>query len=96
MEIKSQMNIVTISGNIKSISDFAKIKSCVDDVADQYSSIIINIVDSLSITSSVIGYFNKLVLKDKISLKMNVGNAQLMLLLDDLHLTSTFKAKRNL
>ena len=95
MDIKSVSNVITITGNIKSISDFAKLKSLVDGVTSLNQSITINIVDSISITSSVIGYFNKLILKDKIQLKMNIGSAQLMRLLDDLHLTLTFKAKRS-
>ncbi|RLA79410.1 MAG: hypothetical protein DRG78_13020 [Epsilonproteobacteria bacterium] len=95
MEIKAQLQIITITGNIKSIGDFAKIKSLVDEVSSKYENITINIIDSLSITSSVIGYFNKLILKDKIGIKMNVGSKQLLSLLDDLNLTSTFKAKRS-
>jgi len=96
MEIEAKLNIITITGNIKSISDFAKIKSLVDNVTSQHESIVVNIVNSLSVTSSVIGYFNKLILKDKINVKMNVGSEQLINLLDDLNLTSTFKAKKNL
>jgi len=96
MEIAAKLNIITISGNIKSIGDFAKIKSIVDDVTNQHKNITVNIVDSLSITSSVIGYFNKLILKDKIVVKMSVGSEQLLNLLDDLNLTSTFNARRNL
>ena len=96
MEIEAKLNIITITGNIKSISDFAKIKSLVDNVTSQHKNIVVNIVNSLSVTSSVIGYFNKLILKDKINVKMNVGSEQLINLLDDLNLTSTFKAKKNL
>jgi len=94
MEITSSSNTVTITGNIKSISNFSEIKNIVDSVVNQHKNITINIVDSLSITSSVIGYFNKLILKDKISLEMRVGNEQLMDLLTDLNLASIFKARK--
>lgn len=94
MEIETSLNTIKIIGNIKSISDFQHIKESVDDLILQHKHININIVDSLSITSSVIGYLNKLVLKDNIDIQMHVGNEQLLHLLDDLNLISTFKAKR--
>lgn len=95
MELEVSSNSLVIKGNIKSISDFQNIKQSVDAMVAQHKHININILDSLSITSSVIGYFNKLVLKDNIDLHMNVKNEQLLNLLDDLNLASTFKAKRS-
>jgi len=93
MNISSASNIVTIEGNIKSVSDYQGIKTTMDKVTSQHSSIIINIIDSISITSSVIGYLNKLVLKDKITLQIGVGSEQLLELFDDLSLTSLFNVK---
>lgn len=95
MDIKVSSNIITITGNIKSISDFQLIKQSIDDVVATHKSIHLNILESLSITSSVIGYLNKLVLKDNIDLHMGVGNEQLLDLLSDLNLTGMFKAKRD-
>lgn len=94
MEISTSSNIVTITGNVKSVSNFQELKRSIDSVVSQHKSITINIKDSLSITSSVIGYFNKLVLKDRIDIHMHVGNAQLFELLDELNLVSVFKAKK--
>jgi len=94
MEISIESSSITITGNIKSISDFQEIKQSVDSVIANNKSIVLNIVDSLSITSSIIGYLNKLVLKDNIDIHMNVGDEQLLHLLDDLNLVSTFKAKK--
>lgn len=94
MEISASSNIVTINGNIKSINDFQEIKQTLDNVTSQNKNITINVIDSLSITSSVIGYLNKLVLKDNIIINMNIGDVQLLNLLEDLNLTSTFKAKK--
>jgi len=93
MEISTSGNTVTISGNIKSVSDYQTIKTSLDALI-RNSSIIINITDSISITSSVIGYFNKLVLKDKINIEMHIGNEQLMELLQDLNLASIFNARK--
>lgn len=94
MEITSSSNTINISGNIKSINDFSEIKNLIDSVVTQHKSVTINIIDSLSITSSVIGYFNKLILKDNINIDMRIGNDQLMHLLSDLNLASTFKARK--
>jgi hypothetical protein len=95
MEIEASSNTLVIKGNIKSISDFQSIKQKLDAMIVENKNININILDSLSITSSVIGYLNKLVLKDNIDIHMNVKNEQLLHLLDDLNLVSTFKAKRS-
>ncbi|MCF6331313.1 MAG: hypothetical protein L3I99_07180 [Sulfurimonas sp.] len=94
MEITISSNNIIINGNIKSVNDFQEIKKTIDETITEHQSIIINIVDSLSITSSVIGYLNKLVLKDNINIQMKIGNSQLLKLLDDLNLTSTFHAKK--
>jgi len=91
MEISSSSNIITITGNIKSVGDFQSIKTTVDSLKSSNQTIFIEIKDSISITSSVIGYFNKLVLKDNIDVNMKVGDSQLMELLDDLNLKSVFK-----
>lgn len=94
MEISSSGNTVTISGNIKSITDFQTIKGTIDPMIGVNKDIVINIEDSLSITSSVVGYFNKLVLKEGVKLQLNIGNVQLMDLLRDLNLASVFNAKK--
>ena len=94
MEIASSSNNVTINGNIKSVGDFQEIKKHLDEIINEHKTIKLNIVDSLSITSSVIGYLNKLVLKDNITIQMRVGDAQLLNLLDDLNLISTFNAHK--
>ncbi len=94
MEISSSSNTIEIEGNIKSISDFQEIKSSVDDMIHNHKNITINVKNSISITSSVLGYFNKIILKDKIVLNLNVGNAQLIILLDDLNLSKVFNVKK--
>ena len=94
MEISSFSNVVTITGNIKSVGDYQDVKIFLDILKKSHSTIDIELKDSISITSSIIGYFNKLVLKDKIQLQLKIGNSQLMELLDDLNLSSTFNAKK--
>ena len=94
MEISVNQNRAIILGNIKSVSDFQEIKTKIDLMVTSQKDIVVDIKESLSITSSVIGYFNKLILKDKIRVTMNIGNKQLFELLDDLSLRSVFNAKK--
>ena len=95
MDISASGSVVTISGNIKSVGDFQSIKSTLDSVVTSNSQITLIIKDSISITSSVIGYFNKLILKDGIKIDMRIGNEDLISLLDDLNLTSVFNVRKN-
>lgn len=92
MEISSAGNTVTIKGNIKSVSDFQAIKSTIDGVEGDNIHLIIN--DSFSITSSVIGYLNKLIHKDGITIHMSVNDARLYDLLNDLNLISLFNVTK--
>lgn len=94
MDLNATSDTLSISGNIKSINDFQDIKNKLDSMKTTKKNIVIIINDSISITSSVIGYFNKLILKDKITLRMKIGNAELIELLDDLHLSKTFNVSK--
>jgi len=94
MQVTISSNTLTIVGNIKSVNDYQEIKTVTDALVKDHKTIIVIVEDSLSITSSVIGYFNKIVLKDAVDMSMKVGNTQLMELLSDLNLTSVFKARK--
>jgi len=94
MEISVSANTVVITGNIKTISDYQQIKETIDNLTQNQKHIIVIIQDSISVTSSVIGYLNKLVLKDNIDLQIKVGDDQLMKLFEDLNLVSLFKVKK--
>ena len=94
MELTHSFGTITIKGNIKSISDFQEIKNICDSAVLANKSLHIDVVDSLSMTSSVIGYFTKLILKDNIDLRISVTNEQLFHLLDDLNLVSLFHVKK--
>ena len=94
MELSINGNRVTINGNIKTITDFQNIKTAIDALIRKENNIIIYLIDSMSMTSSVIGYFNKLILKDKINISMHIENAQLIELLKDLNLDKLFKVTK--
>ena len=94
MDISASGNVVKIKGNIKTVSDYQDIKNTMDSLVGTHQSIIIEIPDSISITSSVIGYFTKLVQKDKIDLSIKVGDPDLMELFEDLGLVALFKVRK--
>lgn len=96
MELNIIGNKVLISGNIKSINDFNVIKQSIDQMIYKHKSIYIDIIDSMSITSSVIGYINKIIHKDKIDVNILIHDKNLLRLFDDLNLTQTFKVKSNI
>ena len=94
MDISTASNVITITGNIKSVSDYQAIKNSVDSLITSNKSIVIDIKDSISITSSIIGYFTKLVQKEGIDLSIKVGDDSLMELFDDLNLITLFKVRK--
>jgi len=94
MDISVTSNTITIHGDIKSVADYQAIKSAVDSIKDTHSAITLKIVDSIFITSSIIGYLNRLRLKDKIEITIEVATPQLIELFEDLNLTELFTIQR--
>lgn len=89
-------SLIVISGDIKSIDDYQKIKEVVRDliVHRNVEAITVDIPDSASVTSSVIGFFLKLVYEDKINMSLQVKNERLYSLLETLNLTDAFNVSR--
>ena len=57
-------------------------------------SIIVKTPESFSMTSSVIGFFIKVIFQDKVSIHVYVKDDRLYSLLEDLNLIETFKVKK--
>ena len=95
MDIVTSGNSVTITGNIKTIGDYQTIKDTLEKVVATSKNITIIIKDSISITSSVIGYLTKLVQKDNIDLQIRVGDTNLYELFDEINLVQLFKVSRD-
>ena len=91
MEVEVKGNVVNVKGNIKSLDDVYKLKSVLDSI--NYSSITINLYDSMAITSTLIGYLRKKI-NDGIQIFINVGNELLYELLDDLGLIDIFHVRK--
>ncbi|MGD9808469.1 MAG: hypothetical protein AB7E76_12295 [Deferribacterales bacterium] len=96
MEIKATgKNVLEITGNIKSLDDYNKIKrESQSMVAHGETHITLNVVDSLSMVSSVIGYLIKMINVDGIHLTVNVWDERLYKLLDQLNLLDLFNVHK--
>jgi len=95
MKISRDDSLITIVGNIKSVSDYTDIQGHLQSVMSNGSgSITIKVVDSISITSSVIGIFLKIIKKDGIALTVQVGNKHLYDLLNELNLLAVFNVRQ--
>ncbi|WP_297483527.1 hypothetical protein [Sulfurimonas sp.] len=94
MDIVTSGNSVTITGNIKTIGDYQTIKDTLEKVVASSKNVTIIIKDSISITSSVIGYLTKLVQKDNIDIQIRVGDTNLYELFDEINLVQLFRVSR--
>jgi hypothetical protein len=84
-------NEVVITGNIKSVDDSIKIKDTINGLMSQGAgNIQLKIIDSLSLTSTAIGFLMKLVNQDKLQLSVTVGDRRLYTLLEELCLLQKF------
>jgi len=88
-------NEIVISGNIKNFDDYTNIKSAVERlISGGTSSLSIKLTESLSMTSSVIGFLIKVINIDKISVRLYVKDERLYSLLDELNLLNLFNVSR--
>ena len=94
MDITTSGNSVIITGNIKTIGDYQTIKDTLEKLVGSSNNITIIIKDSISITSSVIGYLTKLVQKDNVDIQIRVGDANLYELFDEINLVQLFRVSR--
>ncbi len=93
MEIKVvEGNVIQINGNIKTQDDYVKIKETITLLKNKgIRELTLDIVDSFSMTSSVIGFLLKSIYQDKLGIKLIIGDERLFSLLNDLQLISLFK-----
>ncbi|GAB1535474.1 hypothetical protein ADMFC3_11050 [Geovibrio sp. ADMFC3] len=95
MEINVHDRQVEIKGNIKTLENYMTIKEVVQSMVDRGAdSITFIIEDSLSMTSSVIGYLMKLVNVDRIHIHMYIGDDRLIDLMEELSLVQVFGVKK--
>lgn len=86
MKIEVTDSEIVVDGNIKSFSDSKNLKDAIALFMQNNNKIILNIKNSLIITSEVIGYLIKLYSKDRVNITIKCGNPHLVTLLDNLNL----------
>lgn len=87
-------NELIITGNIKSVEDSIELKNTINNLVVKGSNYIqLNIKDSLSMTSTVIGFLMKLVHHEKVKLSIVVGDKRLYNLLEELSLLQQFNVR---
>jgi len=94
MKLETQDYVISIKGNISTISDFESIKQSLEEIRSRHDKIILKIFDSLVINSSLIGYLVKIVNQDGVIINLFAGNDILYELLDDLGLAKTLNLQK--
>jgi hypothetical protein len=85
---------LTITGNIKTMADYLAIRKQVTELVEAGASrLTLSIRESFSMPSSVIGFFVKLINRDKIRVTMLIQDPRLLELLEELNLTELFGAR---
>lgn len=85
---------IVITGNIKSVEDSLQVKNTINALVAQGSqSIHLSIKDSLSMTSTMIGFLMKLIHQEKVHLVITVGDRRLYSLLEELSLLQQFNVR---
>lgn len=86
---------VVVDGLIKGQEDYNEIKRVIQGMVDNgINALNIRINESNSISSSVIGYFMKVVNKDQINIQIDVKDDRLYKIFNDLNLISVFNVKK--
>lgn len=87
-------NELIITGNIKTVEDSIQLKNALNKMATAgNSSIHLKIIDSMSMTSTAIGYLMKLVNIEHIKLSVTAGDERLYVLLEELGLLQLFNVR---
>lgn len=83
--------VLVINGEMKTIEDYTEIKNALNDIISKgLDSVTIEVKESMTITSSIIGLFTKTVHGDGLKIKLMVHSDRLYNLLEDLNLIAVF------
>ncbi len=89
--VQTKANTLEINGNIKGLDDFFQIKEDILKMELTNSdTLVLDIKNSFSMPSAMIGYLLKLIRQDRIQVILNVYDRRLLELLDDLNLNLIF------
>lgn len=92
---KIEGNTVSVKGNIKTAGDYQELKGYIQKIVDGGSgSVTLNILDSTTVTSSVVGYLFKITNLNNVTVNVNVKDQRLYKIMDDLKLIDIFNVKK--
>jgi hypothetical protein len=87
-------NTIRLRGEVRTIENYTEIKTAVTSfIASGEKDLIIEITDSMTITSSIIGFFTKIIHRDGINLSLLIHDQRLFSLLEDLNLIKLFNVR---
>ncbi|MGE4267789.1 MAG: hypothetical protein AB7F25_10170 [Deferribacterales bacterium] len=87
-------NTMRLSGEVNTIENYTEIKdSILKFITTGEKELIMEITDSMTITSSIIGFFTKIIHRDGINLSLLVHDRRLYSLLEDLNLIKLFNVR---
>ena len=88
-------SVITIKGNIKTISDYQELKSQLQKLVDAgHQEITVRILDSYTVTSAVIGYLFKIININKVKVNFHVRDERLYKILADLKLLEVLNVQK--
>lgn len=94
--IQQENGVLIIEGEMKTIENYTEIKNALNNLINQgMESVIIEVQDSMTITSSIIGLFTKTVHGDGLKIKLHVHSERLYNLLEDLNLIAVFNVTKS-
>ncbi len=95
MEIRQpNENTIELIGNVKTIEDYEQIKEVIDSMVNNgIKDINFKLLDSFSLTSSVIGYLIKIINLEGVRLTTYISDERLMKLLNSLNLVTLFNVR---
>lgn len=93
VDVTINKNTVKVYKDITNIEDFEKIKSFIEKIRENEKILILEIIDSVFITSSLIGYLYKLREKDGLDIIIRIGKKELKEVFEDLNLLNVFKVE---
>lgn len=86
--------LLNIEGPIKSVNDSAEIKSALDKCVSSSNPIYMEITNSFSVTSSVIGFLLKKIQADGFKINIKVSDERLFELFETLNLVETLNVQK--
>ncbi len=94
MKLHIKNSKLIVEGIVKTILDSKNLIDKLREMYDTYDTVTLEIKDSFVLPSSVIGYINKSVMKDKKHIKILAHDKELIDLFDMLSLTKLFNVEK--